>query len=88
MHKQILIPLELSMKLFLIFFTNLLLVSAFCQPKIDQAKRLFEDKKFEEAKMLLSHVDSEDKDYSSAQYYLGIIAYKQKMYDDAAEHIE
>ena len=42
------------MKLFLIFVTNLFLVSAFCQPKIDQAKRLFEDKKFEEAKKLLS----------------------------------
>jgi len=76
------------MKIFLIFLLNLFLVSTFCQTKIEQAKILFEHKKFEEAKMLLSPIDNEDKEYASAQYYLGIIAYKQKLYDNAADYFE
>ena len=76
------------MKLFLLFLTNLFLAGALCQSKIDLAEKLVNDKKFEEAKKLLSPIDNKNKEYASAQYYLGIIAYKQKMFDDAADHFE
>ena len=58
------------------------------QSKIDQAKKLFEDRKYEESKTLLSPIDDDDHDYAAAQYYLGRIAYAKKEYDDAAEYFE
>jgi tetratricopeptide (TPR) repeat protein len=58
------------------------------QSKIDQAKRLFEDRKYAESEKLLIPIDDDDRDYAAAQYYLGRIAFAKKEYDDAADYFE
>lgn len=58
------------------------------QSKTEQAKKLFEDKKYTEAEKILSPIDDEDRDYAAAQYYLGRIAFDQKKYDAAADYFE
>ena len=58
------------------------------QTKIEQAKKLFDDKKYAEAEKLLLPVDDDDRDYAAAQYYLGRIAFDQKRYDDSADYFE
>lgn len=72
------------------FFVVLLFTSAVAmgQTRVDQAKTLYEAKKYEEAKKLLLSLDDENKDYAAAQYWLGRIAYAQEKYDDATDHFE
>lgn len=68
----------------------LLLVSAVCraQTTIDQAKTLYEAKKYNEAKKILTAVKSDNKQYGQAQYYLGRIAFDEKDYEAAEEFLE
>jgi tetratricopeptide (TPR) repeat protein len=73
------------------FFILLLFMSSSLygqQAKIDQAKKLFESKKYEEAKSLLKPIDDDSKEYAAAQYYLGRISFDQKEYDDAQDFFE
>ncbi|PZR41597.1 MAG: hypothetical protein DI538_00660 [Azospira oryzae] len=72
------------------FFLFLLSVSSLYaqNSKTEQAKKLYESKKYEEAKALLKKTDEEDKEYAEAQYYLGRIAFDQKEYDDAQDYFE
>ena len=58
------------------------------QVKIDQAKRLFEEKKYAEAEKLLLPIEDGDRDFAAARYYLGRIAFSRKEYDDAADFFE
>ncbi|MCU0419567.1 MAG: tetratricopeptide repeat protein [Cyclobacteriaceae bacterium] len=58
------------------------------QTRIDQAKLLYESQKYEDAKKLLASIDEKNKDYATAQYWLGRIAYAQEKYDDASDHFE
>jgi tetratricopeptide (TPR) repeat protein len=55
---------------------------------LEKAKKLFEEKKLEEAQKLLLAVDDDQKDYAEAQYYLGRIAFNGKAYDDAEDFFE
>lgn len=55
---------------------------------IDQAKKLFDAKRFAEAKKVLSAVDDDQKEYAAAQFYLGRISYEEEKYEDAAEYFE
>ncbi len=73
---------------YLLLLLTLIAFGSAGQSKIDQAKKLFEDRKYEESKKLLSPIDDDDRDYAAAQYYLGRIAYAKKEYDDAAEYFE
>jgi tetratricopeptide (TPR) repeat protein len=67
----------------LIAFTTL------AQPaKIDQARSLYEAKKYEEAKKLLTPIKEGTEDYAAAQYYLGRIAFDQDNLDDAQDYFE
>ncbi len=75
------------MKYLLVFLTLIALTSS-GQSKIDQAKKLFENKKYDETKKLLLPIDDDDLDYAAAQYYLGRIAFAQKEYDAAADYFE
>lgn len=70
--------------------TMLLLMSVVCraQTTIDQAKTLYEAKKYDEAKKILATVKSDNKHYADARYYLGRIAFDQKELDDAEDYIE
>jgi len=73
------------------YFCLLLLLISLKSPaqsKIDQAKKLFEERKYEESQKLLSPIDDDDRDYAAAQYYLGRIAFAKKEYDDAADYFE
>jgi tetratricopeptide (TPR) repeat protein len=72
------------------FFALLILISSssVAQVKIDQAKRLFEEKKYAEAEKLLLPIEDDDRDYAAAQYYLGRIAFSRREYDDAADFFE
>jgi tetratricopeptide (TPR) repeat protein len=72
------------------FFSLLILISSssVAQVKIDQAKRLFEEKKYAEAEKLLLPIEDDDRDYAAAQYYLGRIAFSRREYDDAADFFE
>jgi tetratricopeptide (TPR) repeat protein len=73
---------------YLFVLLPLLALTSFGQSKIDQAKKLFEDKKYEESKKLLSPIDDDDRDYAAARYYLGRIAFDKEEYDDAADYFE
>jgi tetratricopeptide (TPR) repeat protein len=70
--------------------TLLMLVSLAChaQTAIDQAKTLYEAKKYDEARKLLTAVKSDNKQYGQAQYYLGRISFDQKDLDAAEEYFE
>lgn len=56
--------------------------------KTDQAKKLYETKKYSEAKTILKQVEEESKEYAAAQYYLGRIAFDEREYDDAQDFFE
>ena len=73
---------------YLLVLVTLIAFRSSGQSKIDQAKKLFEDRKYEESKKLLSPIDDDDRDYAAAQFYLGRIAYAKKDYDDAADYFE
>ncbi|HZY79682.1 MAG TPA: tetratricopeptide repeat protein [Cyclobacteriaceae bacterium] len=70
--------------------TSLLFITILCQGQnqIDQAKTLFEAKKYKEAKAILLKVDDDNKDFAAAQYYLGRIAFDEKELDDAEGYLE
>ena len=70
--------------------TLFVLASMVCygQTAIDQAKTLYEAKKYDDAKKILSVVKSDNKLYAQAQYYLGRIAFDQKDLDAAEDHLE
>lgn len=72
------------------FITLLLFLPLVClgQTTIDQAKTLFEAKKYEDAKKILKPIKSSDKQYADAQYYLGRIAFIEKDLDDAEDYLE
>ena len=73
------------------YFCILLFLISFnssSQSKIGQAKKLFEERKYDESQKLLSPIDEDDRDYAAAQFYLGRIAFAKKEYDDAADYFE
>lgn len=71
--------------LFLVCVSSLV----FCQTnRLDQAKNLFESRKYTEAKKILEAVDDDNKEYAEAQYYLGRIAYYEDKYEDALDYFE
>ena len=58
------------------------------QSKTEQLKKLVEENKLEEAKKIALPIKKESGDYAQAQYYLGLIAFQEKQYDDAADFFE
>ncbi len=56
--------------------------------KVDQAKKMYESKKYPEVLNLLSAVKEGEKDYAAASYYLGRVAFDQKRYSDAQDFFE
>lgn len=69
-------------------FLMLFVIYASAQTASEQAKRLYDQKKYAEAISALEKVKEEDKDYATAQYYLGRIAFDEKRYDAAADYFE
>jgi len=67
-----------------------LLLPVLClgQNTVDRAKTLYDAKKYDEARKLLTTVDDDHKDFAAAQYYLGRIAFDQKDFDTAEDHFE
>jgi tetratricopeptide (TPR) repeat protein len=76
------------MKITLIFLTNLIFATAFGQSKVDQAKKLFENKMYGKAQLLLLPIDKKVAEYAEARYYLGRIAFELKDYDASSEYFE
>lgn len=70
--------------------TFLLIIPSLClgQNTIDQARSLFESKKYTEAKTILAKIGEGQKDYAAARYYLGRIAFDQNALDDAEDYME
>ncbi len=66
----------------------LISITSFGQTKIESARKLIEERKFIEAKALLTPIKSGLPVYADAQYYLGRIAAEEKKYDDAADFFE
>jgi tetratricopeptide (TPR) repeat protein len=58
------------------------------QTAVERAKQLYDQKKVDEAVVLLEGVKEEQPGYATAQYYLGRIAFDKKEFDDAAEFFE
>ena len=63
-------------------------LAVYSQGTLDQAKKLYDTKKYEESSRLLKTVGEKDPSYAASQYYLGRIAFDQKDYDAAEEHLE
>src|ERR1700741_3382577 len=69
--------------------TQLLLTSAaFAQSDLQKGIGFYQTKKFTDAEHALDRVQESSKDYATAQYYLGEIAFEKKNYDDASEYFE
>ncbi|MBL7996584.1 tetratricopeptide repeat protein [bacterium] len=66
----------------------LISVNAFGQTKIEQAKILFEQRKYNKVKEMLTPVGEKDPDFAAAQYYLGRIALDEKENSDAIDFFE
>ena len=73
---------------FLAPFLMLVAVCASGQTAVERARILYEQKHTAEAVSVLEKVKENDKDFATAQYYLGRIAFDQKRYDDAADYFE
>ncbi|MFM9837325.1 MAG: tetratricopeptide repeat protein [Cyclobacteriaceae bacterium] len=72
----------------LAFALLLLSISALGQTKIEQAKTLFEQSKYDQVKKMLAPIGEKDGDYAASQYYLGRVAFEEKKYDDAQDFFE
>lgn len=55
---------------------------------IDQAKKLYEEKKWDQARKLLTPIKEGHKDYADARYWLGRIEFNQQNLDEAEEYLE
>lgn len=68
----------------------LLLISSpgWGQTIVERAKQLYDQKKVDEAVVLLEGVKEEQPGYAAAQYYLGRIAFDKKEFDDAVDFFE
>lgn len=62
--------------------------TAFGQSTVEQGKRLFEQKNFDEATRIFESIDDDQNDYAAARYYLGRIAFAGKKFDDAADYFQ
>ena len=60
----------------------------FGQTHLEKAKKLFDEKKYEEAKELLASIKDDHKDYAASCYYLGRIAFNEEKYEEAEEYLE
>ena len=58
------------------------------QTKIEQVINLFEQKKYNQIKKILTPIDEKNSDYAAAQYYLGRVSYQEENYDDASDYFE
>lgn len=58
------------------------------QSKVDQAKTLYENKRYAEVIKLLEPTKESDKDYAAAQYYMGRAAFDQERFEEASEYFE
>jgi tetratricopeptide (TPR) repeat protein len=66
----------------------LLVSSSLFAQSIEKAKKLYEERKYDEAKTLLASIKEEHNDYAASQFYLGRIAFDQKQFDEAEEYME
>jgi tetratricopeptide (TPR) repeat protein len=55
---------------------------------IDQAKKLYDEKKWEQATKLLTPIQEGHKNYAEARYWLGRIEFSQQHLDEAEEYLE
>ena len=60
----------------------------FSQTSLDKAIKLFEEKKYSDAKIILIKIDEKDNKYDVAQYFLGRIAMIEQKFEDAADYYE
>jgi tetratricopeptide (TPR) repeat protein len=56
--------------------------------RIEQARKLYEAGKSEDAAKALKAIRESDSDYAAARYWLGRIAFDDEKFDDAAEYFE
>ncbi len=56
--------------------------------RIDQAQKLYQNRKYQDAAKLLEPVSEGEKDYAAAQYWLGRVAFDQGKFDDAQDYFE
>jgi tetratricopeptide (TPR) repeat protein len=72
-----------------VFILSLFALNGFGQsPIIEQARKLYESKKYPDVVKLLSTIEDEDRDYAAAQYWMGRATFDQKNYNDAQEYFE
>jgi tetratricopeptide (TPR) repeat protein len=71
----------------ILLFMFLATFSAFSQ-SVSTGKQLWEQKKYADARKQLSAIKKDNKDFATAQYYLGRIAFDEKKYDEAEEFFE
>ena len=82
---------NLYMRISNLLLTLSIFLFSFClsaQPKIDQAKILYEQGKYDQVIKLLSNVSEKDADYAASRYYLGRVAFDKKEYDEASDYFE
>lgn len=72
----------------LLFCFFLLVSVATSAQSVEQARKLFEAERLQEAEKILKSLDDDHRDYAAAQYYLGRIAYQQNDFEKALEYFE
>lgn len=71
--------------LFISFFATCMQVMS---QNLEQGKKLYENRKPEEAKKIFASISSGSKDYAAAQYHLGRIAFDAQKFEEAMEFFE
>lgn len=73
---------------FVIFLHLLFLSPLLFAQSTQKGRELFEAKKFAEAENIFKSINRQSKEYATAQYYLGRIAFDKKEYDNAVEYFK
>ncbi|HEV8513227.1 MAG TPA: tetratricopeptide repeat protein [Cyclobacteriaceae bacterium] len=71
-----------------IVFTLFWIVTQVHAQRLEQAKNLYEQKKYDQVKKILGSIEKDNTDFAAARYYLGRVAVDEKKFDDAVDYFK
>lgn len=80
--------MNIQMKYYLLLIVVPLSGQLLGQSSLEKGKTSYNSKRYDEAEKTLKSIEKISTDYESARFYLGLIAYDKKEYDNAADYFE
>src|SRR6478736_6979263 len=71
-----------------IVFTLFWIVTQVHAQRLEQAKNLYEQKKYNQVKKILGSIEKDNTEFAAARYYLGRVAVDEKKIDDAVDYFK